>query len=93
MYHLIRAVVYYHAGGDDHEDHTKLPGEIPKDFPDVGVWTNTLKQARFERNRADYDPYPKQDAKFSLIAEDLVAQAKRLTRISRNYLLGKGAIT
>src|SRR5690606_20302541 len=55
-YHALRAVVFVHHGGDDHEQHTVLPTKLPKDFPNFRDWQNTIKNARFERNRADYDP-------------------------------------
>jgi hypothetical protein len=64
MYHTLRAVCYYVHGGDDHEEHVTLPSKIPGDFPDRVKWENDLKRARYDRNRADYDPYPKSDRQF-----------------------------
>ena len=55
MYHAARALSFFSNGGDDYEEHSKLPGNIPKDFPSRASWENKLKRARLERNRADYD--------------------------------------
>lgn len=59
MYHSARAVVYFHNFGDDFQEHSKLPSGLPGDFPDKVDWSSKLKNARLERNRADYEPYPK----------------------------------
>jgi uncharacterized protein (UPF0332 family) len=64
MYHATRAVVFFCEKGDDHEAHSELPKHLPRDFPDRARWENDIKIARLERNRADYDPYPKSDAAF-----------------------------
>lgn len=90
MYHALRAVIYFTEGGDDHEAHMELPKHIPRDFPDHDKWENEIKTARYERNRADYDPYPKSDRAFSAIAGSSVATAERLLRVSRQYLARKG---
>lgn len=90
MYHVFRGVTYYVTGGDDHEDHTKLPSAIPADFPSQGHWENDLKSARFDRNRADYDPYPRNDRQFAAAAARLLGQADALLPIARAYLRGRG---
>ena len=59
MYHAMRAAAYVYHDGDDYESHAKLPLNIPDDFPTAGAWQSTLKNARLNRNSADYDPYPK----------------------------------
>ncbi len=64
MYHAMRAVVYFHVTGDDHEQHSVLPRSMPADFPDADFWKNALKDARLRRNEADYDPYPMSDVSF-----------------------------
>lgn len=61
MYHALRATAFFSHKGDDHEEHSKLPSGIPTDFPNRDYWVNDLKNARYERNRSDYDPYPKND--------------------------------
>jgi uncharacterized protein (UPF0332 family) len=68
MYHAARAVIFLVEKGDDYEAHQELPKHLPKDFPDRPHWENEIKTARFERNRADYDPYPKADRAFAKIA-------------------------
>jgi uncharacterized protein (UPF0332 family) len=90
MYHTTRALSYYVNGGDDHQEHSKLPANIPKDFPSRSHWENELKRARLERNRADYDPYPKNDRRFENTALDLIQIARDLTLVARRYLRFKG---
>lgn len=89
MYHAARAVTYISIGGDDHEQHSVLPTKFPSDFPDYEEWRNKLKDARFERNRADYDPYPTGDIKFSDSAEKLLTNARLLVKLARTYIQSK----
>jgi len=90
MYHSARAVVYYAHGGDDHESHNALPGQIPKDFPDAARWTNALKDARAYRNAADYDPYPEEKSYWRGVAANLATEAPALLRLAKQYLGAKG---
>lgn len=90
MYHAVRALVFYTTGGDDHEAHSELPGHLPKDFSNRDVWENELKNARLERNKADYDPYPKGDHAFHKAAEDVVKKAATLLPLAKRYLAKKG---
>lgn len=89
MYHALRAVAYINHGGDDHESHTVLPSKIPDDFPNKRDWENSLKNARFERNRSDYDPYPRKDDAFQAIARELVKSAADLIPVARKYIRSK----
>lgn len=89
MYHTIRSVVFFITDGDDHEQHTVLPGHLPTDFPSNPQWENDLKIARLERNRADYDPYPR-DRSFEPTAITTMSQASTLLPVARQYLVGKG---
>jgi uncharacterized protein (UPF0332 family) len=90
MYHALRATAFFVHEGDDHEDHTKLPSGIPGDFPSRANWENDLKGARLDRNRADYDPYPKNDLRFKPTALDLIQKAEDLWPVVRSYLRKKG---
>jgi hypothetical protein len=90
MYHAFRATVFFVHGGDDHEEHSKLPSGIPPDFPGRANWENDLKNARLDRNRADYDPYPKNDLMFKPTATQLIKKAEDLLPIVRSYLKTKG---
>ncbi len=90
MYHAMRAVVYFQTPGDDHEQHSILPGRTPNDFPNVNFWKNELKNARLRRNQADYDPYPAADREFRELATALKRQAHALVDEARNYLRLKG---
>jgi uncharacterized protein (UPF0332 family) len=90
MYHSMRAVVFFTEGGDDHQAHAKLPGSTPPDFPSASLWQNALKDARTQRNAADYDAYPKSDAAYRPGALDLQRHASELEKLSRAYLRSKG---
>lgn len=89
LYHSARAASYVSLGGDDYEQHTKLPTKFPDDFPNAAHWKNTLKDARLERNRADYDPYPKGDADFALSAVNFIKEARIFIRLTQQYIKSK----
>jgi uncharacterized protein (UPF0332 family) len=90
MYHAARSVVFIAQGGDDYEAHTELPKHLPKDLPSRDQWENELKTARYERNRADYDPYPKSDTAFRATAEATLRTAETFFPVVKNYLKRKG---
>jgi hypothetical protein len=90
MYHSMRAVSYYSFHGDDHQEHNKLPGSLPSDFPNRDIRSNELKDARAHRNEADYDPYPSGTAYFRRTARDLSPIAGNFVSECRQYLLLKG---
>ena len=92
MYHALRATAFFAHTGDDHEKHSELPAGIPNDFPGRANWENDLKNARYERNRADYDPYPKNDRAFEPIATQLIQKAEALLPVVRSYLKSKGCL-
>lgn len=92
LYHSLRSVSFFIHGGDDYEKHSVLPTKLPKDFPDSRIWMNALKVARLERNRADYDPYPKNDRQFEAAANNLITGARKFLPIARRYLRQKGCI-
>lgn len=78
--------------GDDHEAHMELPKHLPRDFPDRDRWENEIKTARFERNRADYDPYPSTDNAFKKTASSTFATAESFLSVARRYLVRKGCV-
>ncbi len=86
MYHAARAATNLSYGGDDHEEHSALPGKLPADFPDSEQWRNKLKNARLERNRADYDPYPADEEQFKDICVELIQDATDFMKISQKYV-------
>ena len=90
MYQTFRGVVFYVNRGDDFEAHSKLSQHLPKDFPQVGYWANALKDARLERNRADYEPYPRSDTAFAASAATIYKNSHQLRIAARAYLRGKG---
>jgi len=86
MYHAARAATYISFGGDDHEQHSVLPAKFPPDFPSSDIWRNRLKNARLERNRADYDPYPHGDVDFSVAASTMIQEAADFIKLTKQYL-------
>lgn len=89
MYHAARAITFLSYGGDDHQEHSTLPGKLPRDFPESAQWQNALKNARLERNKADYDPYPRSDADFGAAALALLLEAKLLVTAAKAYIRSK----
>lgn len=89
MYHAARAATYLAVGGDDHEQHSVLHGKLPADFPACNDWKNKIKDARLERNRADYDPYPQDEVAFSSAAKRLVQEAAAFVRTAKAYMKTK----
>ena len=90
MYQTFRGIVFLVTQGDDHEKHSDLPQYLPQDFPAVAYWENALKIARLERNRADYEPYPRNDAAFKQQAAAIYKDSHQLRIAARAYLRGKG---
>lgn len=90
MYHSMRAVVYFVNRGDDFEAHSELPQRVPDDFPNVSTWKNSLKNARENRNRADYDASPKAENAWRSMAVQLESDADSLLPLARQYLRQKG---
>lgn len=90
MYHAMRACAYLFHEGDDFEEHSKLPSNIPSDFPSQPAWQNKLKNARLMRNRADYDPYPTSERAWLAQANSIKTDAEQLLRETKTYLIGKG---
>ena len=92
MYHAMRACIFVFHGGDDYQEHRELPSHIPKDFSPSASWSNMLKDARYHRNRADYEPYPKSSAAWLNDALKLKKDADLFLTTTRTYLENKGCI-
>jgi uncharacterized protein (UPF0332 family) len=90
MYHTMRAVAYFKHGGDDYEKHSVLPTKTPPDFTQSAYWENELKDARYKRNEADYDPYPVEDREFRATALQLQTTAHALRLEAITYLQTNG---
>jgi len=90
MYHAMRAAAYFSHGGDDHEEHSKLPSNAPTDLPNSALLSNSLKDARERRNAADYNPYPKGNGAWKRHAANLSVDAAKLVQEVRQYLRAKG---
>ena len=89
MYHAARTIVFHKTGGDDHEAHSVLPKHLPDDFPSLNSWQNKLRLARLNRNRADYDPFPKTEIAYSNDAVSTFTDAKAFLSEARTYLRAK----
>lgn len=90
MYQTFRGVVFLVNRGDDHEQHSELPRHLPVDFPGRAFWENALKDARLERNKADYEPYPRGHASFSQAAQTVCKNSQQLRSVARGYFRTKG---
>ncbi len=90
MYHAARAVVYFTAKGDDYEKHSKLPTKLPDTFPNHTQWSNELKTARLDRNKADYEPYPTTHAHWPQLAAYWLPKASAFLVASKHYLRSRG---
>ena len=90
MYHAMRACVFIFYQGDDHQEHSALPLKIPNDFDPANDWQTKLKNARFERNRADYEAYPKADQAWRKYAISIKGDTDLLIATARQYLKSKG---
>ncbi|GAB3331958.1 HEPN domain-containing protein [Marilutibacter aestuarii] len=90
MYHAVRALVYLRHGGDDHESHSTVARNLPDDFPDRADWINRFGNARLDRNRADYDPFPLRDASYKAAALRVLSDASELSDVIMAYLQSKG---
>lgn len=90
IYHGARSISFLVHKGDDHEAHKDLPSHLPKDFPDRARWENDIKIARLERNRADYDPYPKGESAFRASSNAILKNAEEFLPVARHYLRGRG---
>lgn len=90
MYHSMRASAFVFHNGDDYEEHSKLPLNIPNDFPGAAGWETSLKNARSSRNAADYDPYPRGEAHWRSLTQAIRADADALLIETRDYLRAKG---
>jgi hypothetical protein len=92
MYHAARAAVFLETKGDDHQEHRKLPSQIPASLPSGtgGNWQNRLKDAREVRNSADYDPLPVDPRYWRKHARHLESEAAELLSVVRIFLQAKG---
>lgn len=90
MYHASRSLLFFMYEGDDHQEHKDFFKYLPKDFPNAQFWENELKQARLERNTADYDPYPLDQKEFAPNARTRLSQANKYLPLVRSYLKTKG---
>ncbi len=92
MYHSLRAAAFIFHEGDDYEEHSKLPMNLPSDFPDGGTWQNALKNARLSRNAADYDPYPTALSFWKCKATAIKTDTDLLLLQTKKYLITNGCI-
>ena len=85
-YHALRAAAFSDTGGDDYQQHSDLPKQLPEGLPDVALTKNALTAARLARNKADYEPYPKSEAAWKADADTTIAFGKSALADARRYL-------
>jgi len=89
-YHAFRAVSFYIAEGDDHQEHSVLPTKLPSSFPDLSKWQNDLKDSRLTRNAADYDVYPKSPSAWRADCTRVESVAELAVPAVRRFLRSEG---
>ncbi|WP_127915751.1 hypothetical protein [Prescottella agglutinans] len=95
MYHSARAVVFAVVQGDDFQQHSVLPNNLPGDLPPskaAAPWRDELTKARLTRNQADYDLYPLSKEKWEHDARNLAAIAPLFVSAFSDYALDKGLV-
>lgn len=92
MYHAARAITYAHHGGDDHEQHSRLPRHLPATWHDLLLREGQLSDARLLRNQADYDPYPSSLNEWEAEARTLGATASGFVSASEDFALMNGYV-
>ncbi len=92
-YSTSKAIRLYVAGYtvNDTSDHKKV-GELPDDFPDREDWVTTLVDMRFDRNIADYEPWPGSKARLKNYPKDTFDYAKTFVAVGKVYLRGRGLL-
>lgn len=90
MYHSMRAVAFTHFRGDDNEGHSKLHTKEIPGFDQTIKWQSILKNARTERNQADYDPFPSDDTNFEGAARSMEQDAAAIQHASMTFLRSRG---
>ncbi len=92
MYHAARAVVFASHGGDDFEQHSVLPRNLPASWTERAAREVELTDARLLRNQADYDSYPQSETEWEADARRLGATAAEFVQACEDYALGNGLI-
>ena len=92
MYHAARAITFGVVGGDDHQQHSVLPRNLPQSLPSVAALEIELTDARLLRNMADYDPYPVSIGDWEADARRLSSTAASFVSECEDFALGNGLI-
>jgi HEPN domain-containing protein len=87
VYNASKAVRYIVNGvvslkGDDHQ----RTSDLPDDFPQVEMWSETIPKLYQHRLLADYDNWRATASQFSLTPEEAVEQAGNFVAASQAYL-------
>jgi hypothetical protein len=92
-YSASRAVRFYVAGGfsSEVEDHKKV-ADLPKDFPRLADWNDTLTQMRHDRNLADYDAWPDCREQLNKPPSRTVDLASEFVQETKSYLHARGVL-
>ncbi|MET9325824.1 hypothetical protein [Tsukamurella sp. NPDC003166] len=92
MYHAGRSVVFGFHRGDNYQKHSVLPNHLPPSMIDSASWTMHLDNARFTRNRADYDLYPRAASSWQSQAVSLSVQAAEFVAVCEEYAVSEGLV-
>lgn len=92
MYHAGRAVCYGYHLGDDYQQHSILPKNLPSNLPQQTSWSRSLNEARLLRNEADYDLYPDSDGRWKADATNLGVTAAEFLIECETFAINEGLI-
>ncbi|WP_084421398.1 HEPN domain-containing protein [Rhodococcus gordoniae] len=95
MYHAARAIAFATHKGDDFQQHSILPKNLPTKLPpsnSSGPWQTELTRARLIRNQADYDLYPVSIKDWEGDARDMAAIAPLFVAACSDFALNEGLI-
>ncbi|MGA5764432.1 hypothetical protein [Nonomuraea bangladeshensis] len=92
MYHSARAIVFATHGGDDYQQHSKLPRNLPADMADAPLRQVQLTNARLLRNEADYDLYPASQSSWEADSRELATIAADFVKACEEYALANGHV-
>jgi hypothetical protein len=74
----------------DADDHKRI-GDLPSDFPLLGIWKDFLTKFRADRNLADYD-HTASENDLEMDSKQYLKKAVEFDQTARLYLKSRGAI-
>jgi uncharacterized protein (UPF0332 family) len=93
MYNSLRASVFLDHQGDDFQEHSKLPSNLPStlDLVETNDWGAILGNARDLRNKADYEPFVS-NTDWRLEAKKLKINCENAIKLSTSFVAKKRKI-